>query len=188
VNSVTIDPDRHASSAIPAANRGINPMKTYQAPWSRLLIIMSTFSTVLVVAVTSVTIWVSEGPHRWAGFCLLAILAVAAMFVVRGYTIANHGLSIHRWLWTTELPLPGLREALADPDAMRGSIRIFGNGGMYSFTGLFRKKKLGVFRAYVTDPTRAVVLKFAGRTVVVSPDTPDAFAREIMAMHGTRDA
>ncbi len=66
-----------------------------------------------------------------------------------------------------------------DPDALRGSIRLFGNGGMFSFTGLFRSPKLGRYRAYVTDPARTVTLRFADRVVVVSPSDPAAFVRDL---------
>jgi len=63
---------------------------------------------------------------------------------------------------------------------LRGSIRLFGNGGFFSFTGVFQSRKLGRYRAFVTDPARCVILRFTGRVVVVSPADPEAFIRDVM--------
>lgn len=63
---------------------------------------------------------------------------------------------------------------------MRGSLRLCGNGGMFSFTGWYRNRALGVYRAFVTDLKSTVVLKFAKRTIVVSPERPEEFAAEIL--------
>ena len=62
---------------------------------------------------------------------------------------------------------------------MRWSTRTFGNGGLFSFTGFFRNKALGAYRAFVTDPHQTVVLHFPTRTVVVSPSAPEQFVHDI---------
>jgi hypothetical protein len=72
-----------------------------------------------------------------------------------------------------------LTSADVDPDALQGSLRLFGNGGFFSFTGWFRNKKLGVYRAYATDTKRVVVLRFSGKTVVITPHDPQRFVAEI---------
>ena len=63
---------------------------------------------------------------------------------------------------------------------MEGSLKLFGNGGMFSFTGWFWSKKLGRFRAYATNLNCTVVLRWEKRTVVVSPDNAVEFVRELM--------
>ncbi len=62
---------------------------------------------------------------------------------------------------------------------MRTCLRTCGNGGMFSFTGWYWSRPLGHFRAFVTDLNRTVVLRFADRTLVVSPEHPEEFVREI---------
>ena len=62
-----------------------------------------------------------------------------------------------------------------DPNAMKGSIRTFGNGGFFSFSGRFRNSQLGSYRAFATDPKRAVVIKTEKRTFVITPQDPDDF-------------
>lgn len=84
-------------------------------------------------------------------------------------------------LWTTRIPLKGLKAIRAEPEAMRGSLRLCGNGGLFSFTGWFHNKGLGLYRAFVTHTRRTVVLCLATRTLVVSPADPEAFVRDVEA-------
>lgn len=117
-----------------------------------------------------------------------AIAIVAALFVVSGYELAGHALRVRRLLWTTSLSLDGLRSAWHDPSAMKCSLRLFGNGGLFSVTGLYRNRALGRYRAFVTDPARAVVLLLHNRVVVVSPSDPAAFLDQLRgAFPGIRD-
>lgn len=71
--------------------------------------------------------------------------------------------------------LDGLERIWLDPGACKGSPRVFGNGGLYSFNGLFRNEKFGTYRRFATDRSRAVVLRLARRVVVITPAAPDAF-------------
>jgi hypothetical protein len=66
-----------------------------------------------------------------------------------------------------------------DPQACKGSLRVIGNGGLFSFTGLFYSKALGRFRLYATDFSRSVVLTLADRVVVVTPAAPHAFVEHL---------
>lgn len=115
----------------------------------------------------------------WIALLPLAIIAGGALFTIRGYTVTPDAVWVHRLFWKTRLSLTGLQSARFEPDAMSGSIRIFGNGGLFSFSGFFRNKTLGTYRAIVTDPHLTVVLRFSSRTMVVSPSTPEDFVHEI---------
>jgi DNA-binding transcriptional regulator of glucitol operon len=109
----------------------------------------------------------------------LAIIVGSALFTIRGYTVTSDAVLVHRLFWATLLPLAGLQSAQFEPGAMRWSIRTFGNGGLFSFSGFFRNKALGAYRAFVTDPQRTVVLRYSTRTVVVSPEKPEEFAENV---------
>jgi hypothetical protein len=65
---------------------------------------------------------------------------------------------------------------------MRRSLRLFGNGGMFGITGLYRNKTLGTYRAFVTDPRQSVVLQMTSRVVVISPAYPRAFLGDLHSM------
>ncbi|MCE1229477.1 MAG: PH domain-containing protein, partial [Firmicutes bacterium] len=109
----------------------------------------------------------------------LLVLAGSAPFTVRGYTLTRESLLVHRLGWTTMVPLDDLQSAEFDPFAMQKSLRVVGNGGLFSFSGYFTNKTLGSYRALVTDPLNAVVLRFSNKTLVVSPDAAQTFVEAI---------
>jgi hypothetical protein len=168
---------------------------SFNAPWGAPLIIMSGFCVMANLAFLLLGVMISSGTSAalrswgmsiipaWIGWLLVAVpvltVAVAAAFMVRGYVLTDDSLSIKRLGWKNRLELSRLNSATVDPDAFRWSLRLFGNGGFFSFTGLYRNKKLGVYRAYATDTKRAVVLRFADKTVVITPDDPQKFMTEI---------
>ncbi len=160
-------------------------MKNYAAPWGKLLVGMTAFSALVCVGV-SIAVALSaksdpslEGITRAAAVCPRLVLAIAALFMVRGYAVTADEIVIQRPLWSNRFERARLQSASVDPEALRGSIRLFGNGGLFSFTGWFRSPKLGRYRAFVTDPGRTVILRFADRVVVISPSDPDAFVRDV---------
>jgi Bacterial PH domain len=124
-------------------------------------------------------VWKPGGMPPWVALLPIAIICSAALFTIRGYTLTPNAILVHRLFWTTRLPMADLQSAQFDPSAMRSSIRTFGNGGLFSFTGFFRNKQLGAYQAFVTDPHRTVVLHFSHRTVVVSPAAPEEFVHDI---------
>ena len=119
-----------------------------------------------------------SGMEVMIGVGMLAITFGCALFTIRGYTITRNALLVHRLLWNTRLSLDGLKSARFELGAMRWGIRC-GNGGFFSFTGLFYNRKLGFHRAFVTDHIRTVVLRYPHRIVVVSPADPEAFVRDL---------
>jgi len=153
-------------------------MKHYPAPWDKTLILMSVFATVVCLA-GAFTIFKYGGQPREVGWLIVALIPGSALFTVRGYTITPEAILMQRLLWATRLPRAGLQSVEFVPDAMRRSIRTCGNGGFFSFTGFYRNKTLGAYRAYVTDRHQTVVLRYPERTVVVSPASPEEFAREL---------
>jgi hypothetical protein len=159
-------------------------MKTYKAPWSKLLIVMSVLATVLCVGIAFAVCFL-PGPIRggWLGAALrwlpLVLVPGAALFAVRGYTITPDAIRVRRLFWDTRLPREGLQSATFEPGAMCKSIRTCGNGGLFSFTGWYWSKRLKSYRAFVTDLSRTVVLRYERRTFVVSPDDPGDFVRTL---------
>jgi hypothetical protein len=159
-------------------------MKHYEAPWSTSLIVLSVLTIVVCLGATAGA-WLSlAGKHPpgaigCASLLPLVILFGAAPFTIRGYSIASDCILVHRLLWSTVLPRAGLESASVEPNAMRGSLRTFGNGGAFSFTGFYYSKRLGSFRAYVTDLRRTVVLRYANRRVVLSPAAPEDFVYDL---------
>ncbi len=160
-------------------------MKTYTAPWSTALKVVSVIVTLICLGVTLTLICVPGstplGPLALLRYLPIALVVGCALFTVRGYTIAPDAILVHRLFWATRLSRASLRSAHFEPQSMCKSIRTCGNGGFYSFTGWYWNKTLGSYRAFVTDPRRAVVLRYERRRVVISPDDPERFVQEIQA-------
>ena len=119
----------------------------------------------------------------WAVVLLTAVplltMLISAAFMVREYVLTDGFLIIKRLGWETTLNLARLSSATVDPESPLGSIRLFGNGGFFAFSGWYRNKKLGVYHLYATDMKKAVVIRFSDKTVVISPDDPAKFVEAV---------
>ncbi len=151
----------------------------FTAPWSTSLKIMTALFVLILVGIpiTGLVSLVRGGP-LWSliGVAVpLVVLALASLFMIRGYQLSSDKVVIRRLGWNSILPLSTLQSAEADSQAMSGSIRGFGIGGLFCFTGFYDNDKLGSYRVFATDPKRSVVLKFLDDTVVITPDDPQAF-------------
>ncbi|MCO1335901.1 PH domain-containing protein [Microbulbifer sp. OS29] len=162
------------------------PTIAFKAPWSRQLLIITTLCSALLLGLPFFL--ASKAPSFPSTLYSIAIalppaiLILSAAFAIRGYAVKDKNLLILRPGWKTKIPLDGLTEAAADPDAMQGSIRIFGNAGLFGYIGLFQNQKLGRYRAFATDQQKSVVLRFPAQTIVITPDKPEQ-AADILRQH-----
>jgi len=161
-------------------------MRFDAAPWSRALKTMSVLGTIVLCGVSYAAYYAIPLPSGFThDFGLgvasipLAVLAACAWFVVRSYTLEGDALLVQRLATSTRIPLAGLTRAWRDENPCKGSIRVFGNGGLYSFSGWFYSKRLGRYRLLATDFRNAVVLRFEKRVIVVSPAAPGAFIEHL---------
>ena len=155
-------------------------MKTYKAPWSTSLIIVSALVSVLLTG--AAVLQLASHGRVWPAVLALVIVIGGLLFTIRGYSLTPDALLVHRLLWSTRVPLSELQTVEVMPDVMRSGLRLFGNGGLFSVTGWFRNRALGTYRAFVTDPHRTVVLRFPSRRLVGSPSLPDEFVHDIRAL------
>jgi len=159
------------------------------APWSTSLKVLSAFSLVVLVGVpwfvkrvvppVRIVDWVVP----FVAWTCAVVTIGSILFVITGYEADHNQLVIHRLLWpAARVDIRGLTRVWHDPAALRGSFRVFGNGGLFSFSGLFWNRALGRYRLFATDPKRAVVMALPARTVVVTPEDPEAFIRDVRAL------
>ena len=164
------------------------PPLEFDAPWGTALKVMSGMITVLLVALA----WIglrTEAQMGWIWYASMvgapmALLLGGLYYTVLGYRLTPERLLVRRLGWSTPIDLDGLEVVAADSGAMVGSKRLFANGGLFSFTGRFRNKQLGIYRAFATDPNRSVILRWPKRTVIVTPDDPERFVRAVCELRG----
>jgi len=161
-------------------------MKCYDAPWSPLLKWVSGLVTLLC---GGLGVFLLITPHPIAAMAWIvppALVLCCAPFTIRGYALTEGMLQIRRLFWTTRIPLAGLEHAEAIPNALRGGVRTFGNGGVFSFSGWYWSRSLGSCRVWATDLRQTVVLRFASRTLVISPAPAEAFVRDVQRARSGR--
>jgi hypothetical protein len=124
------------------------------------------------------------GVQNFAAACLsLLVLAVCLAYSPRGYVLDGRSILVRRLVGTARIPLDEVREARrATPGDFRGSIRLWGSGGLFGYYGLFSTASLGKSTWYVTNRSNAVVLTTAAKTVLLSPDDPDGFLASIRSV------
>jgi len=148
----------------------------FKAPWGRMLQWSSAIATVIILGAMPLISHAAASAAVPLEVLTLALVLGAVPFVVRGYVVTDDAILVQRLFWATRLPRETLTAVSLEPELCKGTVKTCGNGGLYSFTGWFYNKRIGHFRAFVTDWPRAVVLRFANRaTCVVSPDNPQAF-------------
>ena len=168
------------------------------APRAGRVRVMTWFTVLIVVIALSfgpVSLLFATGkmPSESLSFMLgidvsiIVILALAWMASrIQSITLQGQTLLIKLTFWTTRFDLDGLRSAGADADAFKFGLRTFGNGGLGAFHGYFWSKRMGKFRGYVTDASRAVVLRWENKCVVVSPKDTEYFIDEVCKRTGAR--
>lgn len=153
----------------------------FDAPWAAMLWIISIFSSIVIFALP---LTLFRNMNMQVLNILVPLFFVvwfgSMLFMVRSYRLEKKTLFIRRFLWESKVDLSELTEAEVLPPGSSGAqIRLFGNGGLFSFSGWYWSSKLGVYRMWVTDPKRQVLLRFQSRKVVVSPDSPEEFVRSV---------
>jgi hypothetical protein len=156
----------------------------FKAPWGNTLVAVTMLASALLLGIS----WVGvlTGPREQASWWLLRVAlplliwAIAGLFAIRGYVLRDHTLTIRRLLWNTKIGLHDLQSADYRPNAMRHSLRLWGNGGLFSFTGKFWNRELGSYQAFVTDLEHTVVLTFPDRKIVLSPENTGEFVDSVL--------
>jgi len=145
----------------------------FGAPWSPTLWILT------IGAGGGAGIGIVVSGLLWMQLLLGSILIVPLALSVRGYSVQEGTVLVHRLGWATRIDLTRLQTVEAAPGAMRGSTMTVGNGGLFGFVGHFRNDVLGAYRAYATKRENAVVLHLEDGPVVVTPGDPAAFVEAV---------
>jgi Bacterial PH domain len=169
----------------------VRTLAEFRAPWAKSLRISSGVTTALLLVVAAALATTLSRYGMGIGVAAAAFplvtLVLSALWIVRGYALTESAILVLRPGWTTELPLTGLQSVTGNEEVLRGSIRLFGNGGLFVVTGLFWNRRLGRFRVFATDPSRAVILTYPTRKVVVTPHDPQQFILRVRTLLATKD-
>jgi hypothetical protein len=95
--------------------------------------------------------------------------------------VSSDALIIHRPLKNKLIPLNDIaRGRMIEKGELKWTIRTFGNGGLFGYTGHFTNRKLGAMRWYATRRNDAVLLQTTeGKKILLTPDEPEAFLQAL---------
>lgn len=160
----------------------------YRAPWGVRVWLITGICLVMQGVICTV-IFLNEEVRAEAPFSPIVFVGLLILmnltmipFLVRGYEISADGLKIYRGGWVKRYSFFTLTSAWHDTHAVSWSMKIIGNDGYMAMHGSFRNRKLGKYHAFLTDGARAVVLEFADRKIVISPDSPEQFIESLEAV------
>ena len=103
---------------------------------------------------------------------LPVILIFSYLFSSRSYTLTNNELIINRPIGNRVINIADISEIkIPDASDFSGTIRTFGNGGIFGYYGKYYNSKLGNMTWYVTQKlNRILILTKQGDKIIISPD------------------
>jgi hypothetical protein len=156
----------------------------FSAPWDQKLAVLTAVFSLIPLGLSAALVWLLLATEMPApARVLMSLSAVAAVSAViaalllapRGYVVEGGRLRIDRWISPIEIPLASIQSAeRLKGEALAGSLRTLGSGGLFGYYGRFRNKTLGKYRMYATRSDGYVVVQ-VDCPYVLTPDSPDRF-------------
>lgn len=109
------------------------------------------------------------------GFLLMGAGMYTYVSTPLGVSMKGGALEIHRRWGMRRFSLADVRSVrLVAKEDMGGFWRVFGNGGVFAYTGLFRSKGLGNFWLYARQLDRLVLVELTDKKLVLGVEEPEA--------------
>jgi Bacterial PH domain len=157
-------------------------IEEFAAPWGLRLIVTTSAVAMLLAGVVIALSRRLVGFGRIVAIGLIVALEVGMLSTaILNYQINDDAIMVRQAWSEVEIPLQSLQSVDIRPHAMDKSRRTNGNEGVFAISGRYSNEALGNYRAYVTDPSRTVVLRTSTGIVVLSPDRPEDFVTSVRA-------
>ncbi len=153
-------------------------MKQNVAPTCRSIKIVTAFIFLLTIAFFIGALF--NPILIWGGVVLLLIQFICFLYSPTAFEIRNNRLIVFRNLGKKSFG-PIDKCISIENDEPSFGIRLWGNGGLFSATGIYWNKRYGSFRAYVTNSRRSylVLVETPSHKIVLSPEKPVEFVKYI---------
>lgn len=144
---------------------------------SKLLTVVIT--TIFAAVIVGNIFLFGSGEHLVAVLCILLIGGIyitTYLFRIKGYEVKGDTLIIHRPVKNIFIPITAIaRGRKIEKDELNWSLRTFGNGGLFGYTGYFTNKRIGPMRWYATRLDKGVLLQtHKGQNILLTPNEPEA--------------
>lgn len=163
-------------------------MRRFAAPWDRQLL-TSTIALLAVIALTGIAGTSGALQVKMRGIALAVAIfsggvAIGAWaFAPRGYAIGGGRLRFLRNGWLAlDVPLEEIRTVSSlEPNAVDGSLKLLGMGGLFGYYGWFRHHALGSYRLHASRGSGLVLVRTERTTHVLTPEPPEDFVEALLA-------
>jgi hypothetical protein len=166
--------------------------RRFEMPLDRAMWATTILFLVIVLGASGGACWAilhdgPEGPLATGvgiAFPLLALSLVPITWALapRALTLGGGLLRVERPLRAVEVPLAAVRAVGRLPrEALRGLVRVGGNGGAFGAYGGFWSRRLGSVRIYATRRRDHVLVDTDGARFLFTPGEPDAFVAALLA-------
>jgi len=159
-------------------------MKSFSpAKWSielKTITAISLLSMLLPVLIISKTV-----PHVMGNTFILifttiipiTIIAFTASHIIIKYEIDNTQILIQRLTSSKSITISDIKSInIINQAILRGSYRIFGIGGLFTFSGKYKNKELGTYNMFATNLKSPVVITMKEKeNIIITPKNPVEF-------------
>lgn len=112
---------------------------------------------------------------------IFIILTISYLYMPRWYIVSPKGILTGRRISDVLIPIEAIDNARTVTEEEMGfAIRLFGNGGVFGFTGYYFSRKMGRMRLYATRKSHYVlIIGNENKKIIVTPDNPEAMVDAI---------
>jgi hypothetical protein len=110
--------------------------------------------------------------HTGILLLFVAIVVGGYLFSTQKYLVENNQLVIRRPIGERKISISDIAEIrLVTAGEMFGTIRTFGNGGMFGYYGKYYNRSFGSMTLYTTQKANRVFIRTkSGSKIIISPD------------------
>lgn len=140
---------------------------------SRYFYQLSSFTWVLSITLTVALAFVVYNTFKDGGYFIIigvltALILLAAIAVMPIYIEESEKYYKLRLLFFPIIfQKSEYRVREVAPETLKGSIRTFGSGGLFGFTGYFRNKSLGKYTAFISNTRKPLLLFSNGKKKII---------------------
>jgi hypothetical protein len=113
----------------------------------------------------------------------LSYLAWMASGTIKGYAVSSTGIELYTFRGRVPLISSSLKNVAIDPVALNNALRVWGTGGMFRLSGIFKTKTYGLAEVFVSNAKKSVILQSAQGNFIVSPDSPEEFKSSVKLLY-----
>jgi hypothetical protein len=157
-------------------------MEVFKNKYNNLVLVITVLSLILLIGFPAYQFYdfIAYSKGKTSNLIISVILIFIPIFCwlfsVGEYVLESDGLLIKRKIFPIKIKYEEVKKvSRLDFKDIKSSVRIFGNGGLFGFYGIFRNKSIGNYRACFSNFSDMVLIETDKKKFVISPQNPDIF-------------